>query len=268
MNAIINTLNYFNCFKTKIIETKQEEEVINPILDITNHTPPRRSPRLATLPPRVIIIEDPEPATKKKKVCPKSKNPLATKKKEYVPPTIPQPETRYKSSAIIDFNDRVIKSRELFAKNKVSDEYYTRGSTWKRFIEEKGLQGTTIFEPFFGDGTSREALKGLVNVVGKAGDFWDNIIAPDCPQEYIMTNPPFSFKWLVIQTFLEMKRPFAMIMPFQIFYNSAKNRLDTYAEKYGGRWEKFVTTARENEFWSPEKNKLVRIGCSILVWTF
>jgi hypothetical protein len=176
-------------------------------------------------------------------------------------------QNKYKSSKIIPFNQRKEFSEYLFKANKVSDEYYTRGHTWARFIEDYGLTGTTIFEPFYGDGTSREALAGLVSVVGKAGDFWDNINAPDCPQEYIMTNPPFSFKWLVIQTFLEKRRPFAMIMPWQLFYTSVE-RLNDYAEHYGGSWTKYKLKAQEQKFWSPTQEKMVGIGCSILVWTF
>jgi len=175
---------------------------------------------------------------------------------------------KHKSSAIIPLNKRPARSKELFENNKVSDEYYTRANTWQRFIEERGLQGSTIYEPFFGDGTSREALAGLVSVVGKAGDFWENWSAEDCPQEYIMTNPPFSFKWLVIQTFLERRRAFAMIMPFQIFYGSSKKRLDTYAEKFGGRWTKYELTKQEQMFWSPIKEQMVGIGTSILIWDF
>jgi len=175
---------------------------------------------------------------------------------------------KHRSSAIIPAEARPARSRELFEKNKLSDEYYTRANTWQRFIEERGLQGTKIFEPFYGDGTSRDALAGLVEVVGKAGDFWENWNAEDCPQEYIMTNPPFSFKWLVIQAFLERRRPFAMIMPFQLFYKSSKTRLDTYAEKYGGRWTKFELTKQEQMFWSPIKEEMVGIGTSILVWDF
>lgn len=179
----------------------------------------------------------------------------------------PEKQKKYKSSGIIPFNQRKEFSEYLFKANKVSDEYYTRGHTWARFITDYGLKGATIFEPFYGDGTSREALAGLVNVVGKAGDFWDNINAPDCPQEYIMTNPPFSFKWLVIQTFLEKRRPFAMILSWQTFYTSV-GRLNDYAEHYGGSWTKYKLNSKEQKFWSPEKQEMVGIGCSILVWTF
>lgn len=185
-----------------------------------------------------------------------------------IKPTLSATQKKNRASGIIPFNRRKEFSEYLFKKNTVSDEYYTRGHTWARFIEAHGLKGKTIFEPFYGDGTSREALAGLVSVVGKAGDFWDNINAPDCPQEYIMTNPPFSFKWLVIQTFLEKRRPFAMIMPWQMFYNSSLAQLDNYAEFYGGRWTQFKLTAQEQKYWSPEKKEMVGIGSSILVWNF
>jgi hypothetical protein len=175
---------------------------------------------------------------------------------------------KYKSSAIIPLKDRPARSLELFNNNKVSDEYYTRAETWKRFIKDKGLMGQTIYEPFYGDGSSRKVLQGLVNVVGKKGDFWENWNKKDCPQSYILTNPPFSFKWLIIQTFLEKRRPFAMIMPFQVFYGSSKKRLDTYATKYGGKWSKYLLTHKEQHYWSPIKESMVAIGTSILVWEF
>jgi hypothetical protein len=173
---------------------------------------------------------------------------------------------KYKKSTIIPLSQRKRRSIELFNNNKVSDEYYTRGNTWARFIVEERLLGQTICEPFYGDGSSRDALKGLVNVVGISGDFWDNLSIMS--NEYILTNPPFSFKWLIIQTFLEMKRPFAMIMPWQVFYGTSRRRLDEYRDIYGGRWEKFELTSREQDYWSPTQNKMVKIGTSILVWRF
>ena len=58
--------------------------------------------------------------------------------------------------------------------------------------------GKTVFEPFYGDGSSRQVLSGLVDVVGERKDFWEQIQDPNCPQDLKLSNPPFSYKWLLI----------------------------------------------------------------------
>ena len=184
---------------------------------------------------------------------------------------------KYRSCALIDdINERTAFARYLFRSNKKSDEYYTRSETWKRFIIEKGLMGKTVFEPFYGDGSSRQVLSGLVDVVGEQKDFWEQIKDPNCPQDLILSNPQFSFKWLLIQTLLENKRDFALILSWEAFYDKkCPNRklqyecpLKLYKTKFGGDYEVFKLKINEQQCWSPKKKEFIRIGVIILYWKF
>lgn len=165
--------------------------------------------------------------------------------------------------------DRIALATQKFSKNKFSDEYYTRSASWERFVADAGLEGKTIYEPFFGDGSSRPELAKLgVTQIGKAGDFWENIVAPDCPTNFIMSNPPFSFKWEIMETLLERKRSFAFILPWQTFYQSGAKHLAKLQEKYGGKYLRYNMRGEEGHYYSPATNKMTPIGTSILLWTF
>ena len=165
--------------------------------------------------------------------------------------------------------DRIALATQKFNKNKFSDEYYTRSASWARFVTDAGLEGKTVYEPFFGDGSSRAELAKLgVTQIGKAGDFWENITAPDCPANFIMSNPPFSFKWEIMETLLERKRSFALILPWQTFYQSGAKKIRTLAEKYGGKYIRYNMRGEEVMFYSPKDKKMMPIGTSILLWTF
>ena len=165
--------------------------------------------------------------------------------------------------------DRIALATQKFNKNKFSDEYYTRSASWARFVTDAGLEGKTVYEPFFGDGSSRAELAKLgVAQIGKQGDFWENIIAPDCPADFIMSNPPFSFKWEIMETLLERKRSFALILPWQTFYQSGAEKIRNLAKKYGGNYIRYNMRGEETMFYSPKDKKMMPIGTSILLWTF
>lgn len=165
--------------------------------------------------------------------------------------------------------DRIALATKKFNKNKFSDEYYTRSASWERFVYDAGLKGKTVYEPFYGDGSSRAELAKLgVTQIGKAGDFWENIVAPDCPTDFIMSNPPFSFKWEIMETLLERKRSFALILPWQTFYQSGARKLRNLQEKYGGKYLRYNMRGEENHYYSPATKKMTPIGTSILLWTF
>ena len=189
---------------------------------------------------------------------------------------------KYASRAIIkDIKERQRFANDLFRANKKSDEYYTQAISWERFIRENGLLGQKVFEPFYGDGSSREALRGLVDVVGENQDFWQQIQDPNCPKDFIMSNPPFSFKWQVIHTLCEMKRDFALILPWESFYDKyvsidGKKRqkiqyecpLKAYLAQYEGEYVVWKMNSAEQMFWSPIRNDYKQIGTSILYWKF
>jgi hypothetical protein len=183
---------------------------------------------------------------------------------------LPQMEEIAKSSPAIGVpEDRIALATKKFANNKHSDEYYTRSESWRRFVYDAGLAGKTVWEPFFGDGSSRAELAKIgVTQIGKEGDFWENITAPDCPTDFIMSNPPFSFKWEIMETLLERKRSFALILPWQTFYQTNARHLARLHEKYGGEYLRYGMRGEEVEFYSPKDRKMVPIGTSILLWTF
>ena len=265
MQRVAQFLNYFNCLRRSqpepiiVVEPVVEEEEAVELPP----APPRRSGRIYTRTTQLYTTTPTRPLRIKKVVKKPEINVVVnvTIKK--------QTKTAFRpASQIIPFSERIVKSRKMFAENKKSDEYYTRCKTWERYIHERGLKGTTVFEPFSADGSSAEVLKSLVNVKSGKGDFWEQIVAPDCPQEFILSNPPFSFKWLILQTLLERKRSFALILPFQIFYGSSAKILDEYQDHYGGKWGRFILKGKENYFYNPDLDKLVPIGCSILEWHF
>jgi hypothetical protein len=187
----------------------------------------------------------------------------------------------YNASEYIPITQRRAKSEELFANNKVSDEYYTRGETWERFLKEYGLVGTTVFEPFCADGSSKKALEGLVDVKSRQGaNFWDIYEDPEFADLLVLSNPPFSFKWLIIQTLLEKKRDFALILPWQSFIDREEEGrkywecpLKKYKRRWGGDYIVFKLTNKEKKFWKPttlngkeDEGEWKEIGCSILYW--
>jgi hypothetical protein len=185
---------------------------------------------------------------------------------------------KYNSNEYIELlHERRKFSTYLFKANKVSDEYYTRATSWQRFVDDKGLNGATVWEPFYADGSSTESLKGLVNVVGLRGsDFWDIIDDPAYKDLLILSNPPFSFKWQVIMTLLERRRTFALILPWECFYGKIpkgkterdKSNLEVYQERWGGTYEMFKLKGDEMDFYHPAIDGMKRIGCHILYWTF
>lgn len=187
---------------------------------------------------------------------------------------------KYNTNEYIELqHERRAYSNYLFKENKKNDEYYTRAHTWQRFVAEKGLIGATVWEPFFGDGSSTESLSGLVNVVGvKGADFWDIIDHPIYKDLFIMSNPPFSFKWQILTTLLERQRPFAIILPWECFFGKIpkgmtdedrlKNNLQKYQADWGGDYEAFWLKGKENQFYHPPTDKMEPVGCHILYWTF
>jgi hypothetical protein len=183
---------------------------------------------------------------------------------------LPQMEEIAKSSPAIGVpEDRIALATKKFQKNKFSDEYYTRSESWRRFVYDAGLAGKTVWEPFFGDGSSRAELAKIgVTQIGKEGDFWKNITAPDCPTDFIMSNPPFSFKWEIMETLLERKRSFALILPWQTFYQTGAEKIANLHRKYGGKYLRYAMRGEEGAFYSPTEKKMVPIGTSILLWEF
>lgn len=163
----------------------------------------------------------------------------------------------------------------LFNHNTVSDEYYTPIAVWDRFLCTQP-KNTTYFEPFYGDGSGVKNLKDAgYDIVSSPCNFWD-IDWANTPNYPILSNPPFSFKWLVIETLLKNRRDFNLILPWQTFVDTAikhdgADKLRMLKSIYGGDYTVFKLHDNkkfpENTFIMPNGDSK-KIGCKILVWRF
>ena len=98
---------------------------------------------------------------------------------------------------------------------KTSDEYYTPDEAWDN-ISQYLSKDKWIFEAFFGEGhTYKYFEKNGYNVVGEKGlDFFSDdadffMEVADC----VVSNPPFSIKYKVMDTLVRENMPFILILP-------------------------------------------------------
>ena len=91
----------------------------------------------------------------------------------------------------------------------VYDDYMTPASAWEA-IAEFIPKDKTIWEPFFGDGTSGDILSRVTGgeVIHQDIDFFENDMG-----EIIISNPPFGKKKEVFTRLKELGKPFIMICP-------------------------------------------------------
>lgn len=88
------------------------------------------------------------------------------------------------------------------------DDYMTPDYAWKniKHIIPKNL---TIWEAFYGDGSSGDILKNLgFDVIHKPIDFFENNLG-----DIIVSNPPFSKVKDILQRLKFIDKPFILIMP-------------------------------------------------------
>jgi len=151
----------------------------------------------------------------------------------------------------------------LFRNNKFSDEYYTPAAAWAEWVRDNNI--TKIYEPFAGDGSVEKEWKALgVKAVLDGRDFWEQTSAPD--SDWVATNPPFSFKWLVLETLLERfqnNKNLAIILPWHSFYSNGLKRLTWFQNKYGGAWSRRSLSTAGSLFRTPDGGTKA-IGCYIL----
>lgn len=97
------------------------------------------------------------------------------------------------------------------------DDYMTPDSAWEaignplEYLDEI-LVGGTIWEPFYGDGTSGANLEKLYpesRVIHQPEDFFTT--DHDC--DIIITNPPFTLKKQVFTRLVQLGKPFVIICP-------------------------------------------------------
>ena len=232
------------------------------------------SGRLSRLPLRYRSVVEPMRAKKAKKAKKAKLIPALAKKAKRLP-ALYKNAKRISVPRLLGWKPRHVRlsienRRQLaikkFSSNPLSDEYYTGAAAWESFAQERSLK--RVWEPFAGDGKIvTEWAKLGVDCVMSSGDFWDNLKLPE-GIDYIATNPPFSFKWLVLETLLEFKKPLAVILPWQSFYANGLTRLNWLQQEYGGQWKQLPMTSAGQHFWHPPVNDYKKIGCFILEWTW
>ena len=155
----------------------------------------------------------------------------------------------------------------LDKKNKRSDNYMTRYLTYLRFFKKYKFKGQKAFEPFHGDGSFKKAFtkNGVIPISEKKSNFWNIIFDKKYSKLPIVSNPPFSFKYQIMHTLLQLKRNFALVLPWQVFHNNTI--LSKFHEAYGGEYSVFDLKASEQLYISKTK-QLKKIGTKILYWKF
>jgi hypothetical protein len=93
------------------------------------------------------------------------------------------------------------------------DDYMTPKYAWEN-INRYMKKDTTVWEPFYGDGSSGRYLTDMgCDVIHEKKDFfkWE-------PEDYgyIYSNPPYSCKKEVLTRLKELGKPFIMIMPSSV----------------------------------------------------
>lgn len=158
-------------------------------------------------------------------------------------------------------------SRFLYKKNIHSDEYMSTYLTYLRYFKKYKLKGKKILEPFHGDGSFKSAFKknGIIPISKKNGDFWDIIFDKKYSKLPIVSNPPFSFKYQVMHTLLQLKRNFALVLPERTVIN---NILPKFKEAYGGKYSILYLNRKENTYMCKNTNKTKHINTVIVDWKF
>jgi hypothetical protein len=98
----------------------------------------------------------------------------------------------------------------VFQNNKTSkyDNYMTPKYAWEN-IKDYIPKDKTIWEAFYGDGTSANYLRELgFNVIHEDIDFFKNNLG-----DIIVSNPPFSRSKEILKRLKELDKPFILILP-------------------------------------------------------
>lgn len=91
---------------------------------------------------------------------------------------------------------------------KIDDEYMTPKSAWEN-VQHLIPKNLTLWEAFYGDGTSGQYLRELgYQVIHERINFYDHNLG-----DVVVSNPPYS-NWVpVIQRLVELEKPFVLIIP-------------------------------------------------------
>ena len=95
-------------------------------------------------------------------------------------------------------------------RGKTSDDYNTSKSAFallKEFVPEDQI----LYDPFFNDGTSKKYMEEVFKctVIHENRDAFEWM--PEC--DLIITNPPFSKKYKVLDWLIKQEKPFFCLLP-------------------------------------------------------
>ena len=98
----------------------------------------------------------------------------------------------------------------------MSDEYYTPEQTWENVLPYLPNEPIVVCEPFFGQGHTYNFLQkqGYFVLGEKDLEFFSDdatTMLENC--DCVITNPPFSIKYDVINRLVELDVPFMMVYP-------------------------------------------------------
>lgn len=94
-----------------------------------------------------------------------------------------------------------------------NDEYYTPKEEWVK-IQKYLPKDKVIWEAFRGDGKSAEYLRDLgCRVVCEDEDFFQADHG-----DVVVSNPPFSKKKQVLERLFALKKPFILLMPYEVLF--------------------------------------------------
>lgn len=112
-----------------------------------------------------------------------------------------------------------IKQNKHISKIKMTknDEYYTPIEIWNKINHIfKQFENKIIYEPFFGKGHSFNIFKekGFEVLGDKDIDFFSNqSLSLIKKSDIIITNPPFSLKYKIMDLLVKEDKPFCLILP-------------------------------------------------------
>ena len=100
----------------------------------------------------------------------------------------------------------------------MSDEYYTPNKVWDSIIHLLTDKTMIIYEPFFGQGHTFDYFdkRDYITIGDKDERFFSlhsdlNLGMCDC----VITNPPFSIKYEIIEYLVKRDVPFVLLFPLQ-----------------------------------------------------
>lgn len=94
-----------------------------------------------------------------------------------------------------------------------NDNFFTPKEEWQR-LSPYLPRDKVLWEAFYGDGKSGQYLQELgFQVVHENEDFFQHNKG-----DVVVSNPPFSKKKEVLQRLYDLKKPFCLLMPYEVLF--------------------------------------------------